>query len=371
MKLTKLNKPGRYVNIATINARDSGVIQIPMKRREFTTEEAREIKRLYLGGMTVRELRKRYRSNRVEVLLRAGGVKLVVSSERWKDRDDHDDIVREYLAGQTMDQIMQARGVSHAVVRKVLGSRGVRVKRSGEFVHPKQFSSSQIDKMVCLYTMDRVSMERIADMYSTHYERVRDLLKEREVAAFNVKQPTLFDKDRMASLYTKGWTFRQITGALGYTFHTIERVLRERGIASRGHINVGRRGYTGTYKHHSFRSLMELSYILDNEADHRIESAEHIKIGYRFNDKAHNYLPDFIVDGKAMVEIKPECHWAQPVIKSKCVAARQYCSERGLSFEMIAWPIHKQRIGQLIKDGEVTIVNRDKAAVAAHLGVAL
>lgn len=68
-------------------------------------------------------------------------------------------------------------------------------------------------------------------------------------------------------------------------------------------------------------------------------SSEELHIPYRFEDKWHNYYPDFLVetDGGKMilVEIKPEHQWNWYINKAKWKAAEQYCDFHGYTFKVL------------------------------------
>lgn len=98
-------------------------------------------------------------------------------------------------------------------------------------------------------------------------------------------------------------------------------------------------GWQGWYKGLFFRSLRELSYIyncLDKE-DVLWNSAENnkYKISYLFNEKVFNYFPDYIVNNKYLVEIKPKRLWNTPRILAKKEAAEKFCLDLNLTYELI------------------------------------
>ena len=54
---------------------------------------------------------------------------------------------------------------------------------------------------------------------------------------------------------------------------------------------------------------------------------------------SHVYLPDFIVNDTRMIEIKPQYKLDDPVVQAKALAAEEYCSERGMTYEI--WTEHE------------------------------
>ena len=88
-------------------------------------------------------------------------------------------------------------------------------------------------------------------------------------------------------------------------------------------------GWSGWYKHFYFRSLLELSFLVEHQ---NAENAEHIKIHYiDFDGKERTYHPDFIEDNK-LYEIKPQNLVDTATNKLKFEAAKKYCEENMLIF---------------------------------------
>ena len=93
-----------------------------------------------------------------------------------------------------------------------------------------------------------------------------------------------------------------------------------------------------------YRSGWELSYMqyLDGEATVASYTYEQVKIPYVSNvktGKLRNYFPDFLVvyvDGvQKLVEIKPSKRVTQVKIQKKLKAAETWCSEHGVTLEVI------------------------------------
>ena len=96
-------------------------------------------------------------------------------------------------------------------------------------------------------------------------------------------------------------------------------------------------GISGKYKDLHFRSLRELNFILICERfGLNIRSAESIRIPYIKYDKTNRtYSPDFIVNEKYMVELKPNRLINSPLVMIKTAAARNYCSTNNLIYKII------------------------------------
>lgn len=102
-------------------------------------------------------------------------------------------------------------------------------------------------------------------------------------------------------------------------------------------------GWKGWYKGQYFRSLRELTFMIQH--DGRFISAEKIRIKYKFNEKQRTYAPDFII-GTRLIEIKPIKLHDSPNNVAKFEAAEKYCEENGLTFEIVDVTIDAELIKQ-------------------------
>lgn len=62
---------------------------------------------------------------------------------------------------------------------------------------------------------------------------------------------------------------------------------------------------------------------------------ECIKIPYIFRRKVSNYIPDFVIGGKLIVEIKPHNMLDRKRNLAKFLAATEYCQKNGMEFKVI------------------------------------
>jgi hypothetical protein len=112
-------------------------------------------------------------------------------------------------------------------------------------------------------------------------------------------------------------------------------------------------GWSGWYKGWFFRSLRELSYVVNNlEPDaHQWASAEKKELMIEYLDfagKVRNYFADFIVDEKKLVEVKPTKLHGSDAVKRKQAAAELFCSAHGLSYELVdSSPLSPEEIKSL------------------------
>jgi hypothetical protein len=99
-------------------------------------------------------------------------------------------------------------------------------------------------------------------------------------------------------------------------------------------------GWSGWYKDWYFRSLRELSYMI-NEIENKKKNWENgeqkkYKISYvDWNGQIRNYFPDFVVDSKQMIECKPIKLQASISVLNKKKAAEKFCEENNLEYILI------------------------------------
>ena len=120
-------------------------------------------------------------------------------------------------------------------------------------------------------------------------------------------------------------------------------------------------GWSGYYNNYYFRSLLELSFIINmaERFNFELKSAESIRIRYSIDGRDRNYIPDFIVNNKYLVEIKPKKLVNSQIVKLKKDAAILYCNEKRLVYKIISprlieFPIFRE----LVESGKVKLLDK-------------
>lgn len=98
-------------------------------------------------------------------------------------------------------------------------------------------------------------------------------------------------------------------------------------------------GWSGWYKGWYFRSLKELSYMVNvvEKKGIRWKSAEKgIKIRYKdYKGSERTYRPDFILESKILIEIKPKKLMDAPNNIRKKIAAIEFCKNHNMQYRMV------------------------------------
>jgi hypothetical protein len=122
-------------------------------------------------------------------------------------------------------------------------------------------------------------------------------------------------------------------------------------------------GWSGWYKGWYFRSLLELSYMINVIEKNKIkwESGEQsrFKIQYEYKGVKKNYFPDFILEGKYMIECKPKKLWNTDLIKTKKKWAEEFCKKNNLIYKLReVSKISDQEIQNLVNNKELIWIDR-------------
>jgi hypothetical protein len=98
-------------------------------------------------------------------------------------------------------------------------------------------------------------------------------------------------------------------------------------------------GWSGWYKGWFFRSLKELSYMINVIERFNLMwiNAENsnFRICYYYLGKKRTYVADFIINEKYMIEIKPKKLHQSKLVQIKAKAAINFCNEIGLKYKLI------------------------------------
>jgi len=118
-------------------------------------------------------------------------------------------------------------------------------------------------------------------------------------------------------------------------------------------------GWSGWYKGWYFRSLRELTHMIDviEAKNYEWESAEskRFSIPYvDYNGNQRTYRPDFLINKKILIEVKPKQLMETPTNLLKKGAAIAFCDANNLEYRMVDIKILDQKkIIKLFKNGDV------------------
>lgn len=123
-------------------------------------------------------------------------------------------------------------------------------------------------------------------------------------------------------------------------------------------------GWSGWYNGWFFRSLKELSYMINVIERFNLSwtSAENnnFKIYYKdYKGNDRTYTADFIIEGKYMVEIKPKKLWNSDVVNRKRISAKKYCEENNLIYKIRdISPLSFEELNELYSNNKIKFTER-------------
>jgi len=99
-------------------------------------------------------------------------------------------------------------------------------------------------------------------------------------------------------------------------------------------------GWSGWYNDWFFRSLRELTYMIDVIEKNNLFwcSGEQKKFSIKyvdFNGNDRTYFSDFIIENKKMIEIKPKLLWKSKNVLLKKYAGEKFCETHDLVYELV------------------------------------
>lgn len=124
-------------------------------------------------------------------------------------------------------------------------------------------------------------------------------------------------------------------------------------------------GWSGWYNNWYFRSLLELSYMINviERFKMKWESAElkKYKIEYKINNIKRNCYCDFVINNKYLVEIKPKVLFNSKLNSIKKIEINKFCEKNNLIYKMIEpKKINKNTMEQLVNNKKVILLDRYK-----------
>ena len=123
-------------------------------------------------------------------------------------------------------------------------------------------------------------------------------------------------------------------------------------------------GWSGWYKGWYFRSVRELSYMINVierfDIQWKTGDCSKTKIPYTdFSGTPRNYFPDFVLNDVYIIEIKPKKLWGSDLVSRKTLAAKQWCVDNGYIYKIIdPKPLALDRVRELYLAGVVKFLPR-------------
>jgi hypothetical protein len=123
-------------------------------------------------------------------------------------------------------------------------------------------------------------------------------------------------------------------------------------------------GWSGWYNGWFFRSLIELTYMIKIIERYGLswESGESDKFKIEYidvNNKKKNYFPDFIINNKYVVEIKPKSLVNTDKVFRKTKYAKKFCEKNNMIYKITSPPIMETKeLVMLYTEGKIKFVDK-------------
>lgn len=123
-------------------------------------------------------------------------------------------------------------------------------------------------------------------------------------------------------------------------------------------------GWKGWYDGWFFRSLLELSYMINviKKEKHDWQTAEVKSLSISYidpNGTTRTYRADFLVDNKILVEVKPTKLKSSRIVMAKEAAATAFCEARGWTYCLVDPPkLTDAEIKQLHDTGQIKFMDK-------------
>jgi hypothetical protein len=345
--------------------------------RLFSDTKGTAIIAEYLKNKTIKQLAKDYNSTITSIsrLIRSRGYPIMKSQSEKNAFANELSIVREYTEENlTINNLCEKYDTNLNNVKKILKRNKIKIKTAGDFNFIK-LEESKITDFIQRYESGKDSLESLALSINTCQSILKREFVLRGVRIRSRKYMNAVldaEQGRIAlEQYSKNKTVKEIAILIGKSVFATRRFLNSKGIQIKRVFSASSRfSYQGVYKKIFFRSLMELSFIIDNEFSHKVESAEEShKIKYRFDNKIRMYHPDFILDNNKIVEIKPKHLIEDRKVRRKTKAIKKFCIKNGLNFEITDWPVNKNKIKNLFLSGGFTLKNKTRESLEKFLNI--
>ena len=327
--------------------------------------------------------------NYVISILKENKVKIrnISESRRCKfSREVKDEIIKLYEKRIFFKDIGRKFNITPSVVRSILLWNGIKLRNRSENCRNRAETKLTIEQEleICNLYNGGMGSCRLGDLFHLSFTRVKDIVRKH---GFTIREGmgdwgTLLTKEdeiEICRLYRDEFWGQQ---NLRQKFHThedkIKEILLSNNIkirnnkeSSKAKYSINKKfgneygyGYCGRYNGVYFRSLNELSFMiyLDNK-NISWKSAENKNYCVIYYDstkkKDRRYYPDFIVENRLIVEIKPKDFWKSNEVRCKAEAAKTHFEKYNLLYKIIDFSQNLDKIKIEYLKGNITFKEKD------------
>lgn len=266
-------------------------------------------------------------------------------------------IIESYGKTETLLSLSKIYKCSRTVIKQLLIENNIKLlerKISNDLRQRNKYIKKIIPTIINNY-LNNKSIQYIKEKYKMSYEKIIEILiknkiKLKPIGFYRKIKLNEENLSKIISRYNNGETLSALSIEFNLSYPTALSILRENNVNLRGRNsaflfgteNFSHRSISGKYKKYFFRSMNELSFIVNYLEKKNIEaiSGEKTK-GIKYfdqNNKKRTYFPDFITN-KFIFEIKPKHFWLCDEVILKSQAAIEYANKNNLKFRLVKYPV--------------------------------
>jgi hypothetical protein len=332
---------------------------------KLTEKQEIEICELYKNGSPIRPLSFEYHISvpRLKTILKKHSYKLRQKGKLLEHRYNKNlinKVIELYHSGQGMASISKNLNIPYNQVRMFLIKTNIQIRNENDNIYSGRTQQNRVAEIDSLSPqiledyLNNLTWDEITKKYRISDTTLQKLLKVSKIKLrprgfYSKKNITQKQKKEIVDIYVSGIPMYKIGPKFNVSHNIILRILKENDITIRpvgfgNHKNCNTSwGISGYYKDCYFRSMNELSFIINYLETKNIKWSSGEKMdGIQYFDsvrrKIRNYYPDFITN-KYIFENKPKELWGSQEVIDKTIAAKKFCEQKNLIYRIIDYPV--------------------------------
>ncbi len=272
-------------------------------------------------------------------------------------------VIKEYKSGVTISELVRKFGSCKITIKRILRKSGIKIRTRED---NRKIKTIENNKIIELYSKDYLSTEEIAIIYNVSHGTILTILWNSNVEMRRFGEGSkLFtpteEKEICNKYLESNISMVELSDIYKCAPTVIKCILKRNNIKIRKisiYKECGSWGISGHYNGEHFRSMNELSYMINhleyNNIPYLCENrCPDIKYFDSQKNKERTYNPDFFVNSKTIVEIKPAAFWKRKNVLDKAKYAIEFCERNNLKYEMIDYPVKIEPIIEKYLNGKI------------------
>ncbi len=281
------------------------------------------------------------------VNLQETGLCYTIAKEKWPI------IIKLYVKKKwSISKIKRKFNVSSGTIERILETKNIKIRDNGAY-SSTPLTHQEEKKIATDYKNEKIDTRYIRKKYKISHERMLEIFGKYGVKMRNASDSIKIklskkENQKLLEEYGSGKSICLLAKEMKLSRPTITRILQENGITILNGVTrtislkeTRSRGISGWYKEFYFRSINELSFIINYLERKNIKALGESNFAIKYFDpvgKQRTYHPDFTTD-KYIFEVKPKKFWTLDKVICKMNAAIPFALERGLLYRLVDYPV--------------------------------